>query len=270
MKAHRFPLAVSLFCLTLILGKADSPAQAPPEVREFRSQSGSRLKAMIIGMDPSGKALLQPYTAKAVPLNSLSEEDQAYINAWKERKAKEQSWIEEGEMASFYADPGVSLLRGNLRKLQDGNWQPYETANPVGLHYVAYYFSKEHLDDQFILEMSETYEKLRKRSDLFEIVYITLGTSDQAVKDYVKEKEFAFPVLDPSSIGVVNESVVGGLFKGSYPQMVVIDRKAAVQVDSFRGKDETPQLMDTLEQLEKLVIKATRDQKRQTNSASNP
>lgn len=256
-----FPFLAIPLAATLLFG-GPALAQSPPEVREFKSQSGSRLKAMILGIDDSGRVLLQPYSAKAVPLTSLSAEDQAFVEAWKQRKADEAQWIDEGERASYYRDPGVSLLNGTLRTLDGSAWKPYEPADPSNLRYVAYYFSREHPDDEFLDAVSEAYEKLRKKSELFEVVYITLGTSDQDVKDYAKSKEFAFPVFDPSSIGLINKSVVGGLFRGRYPQMVVVDRNAAVQVDSFRGKDETPQLLDTLEQFEEMVTKATREQKR--------
>lgn len=256
MKLRSHCLILSFLLASFTIGQA----QENPKVREFRSKSGAKLKAMIVGFDESGKVLLQRYAPNAVPLSSLNEEDQAFIKQWKERESLAAEWVREGELATYYQDPGVSLLNGTLRTLkEDGTWEPYQPKNPKNLQLVAYYFSKEHPDDKFIEELSDSYEKMRKRSDVVEVVYITLGTSDKAVKDYAKEKEFAFPVLDPASIGKVNSSVVGGLFKGAYPQMVVLDRKAAVKVDSFRGKDETPQLIDTLEQLEKMVRRASRE-----------
>lgn len=252
------PFQWFLFPLIAVALATPSPAEEEPEVREFRSKSGSRLKAIIVGVDPSGKVLLQRYAPTAVPLNSLSEEDQAFVEAWKERQAKEQKWIQNGELDEHYADPGISLLKGTLRTLENGNWKPYEPENVENLQLVAYYFSKEHPDDGFIHDLSRSYEKMRRRTDAVEVVYITLGTSDQAVRDYVKEKKLAFPVLDPASIGLINNSVVASLYKGAYPQMVVLDRSAAVKADSFRGNGETPKLGDTLDQLEDLVREAGR------------
>ncbi len=243
--------------LAALILATPSPAQETnPDVREFRSKSGSRLKAMIVGMDPSGKVLLQPYAPKAIPLASLSEEDQEYVRAWQKKHALTQEWVRQGERAEQYKDPGITLLKDTLRTLEGETWKPYEPRNVKNLQYVAYYFTKEHPDDEFIHDLSDSYEKMRNRSEVVEVVYITLGTSDQAVKNYVKEKEFAFPVLESASIGLVNSSIVGQLFKGAYPQLVVVDRKGNVQANSFRGKNETPQLIDTLEQLEKMVRRA--------------
>lgn len=258
MKRCPHPLVwiLPLLCLGLPLtGFAQSET---PEVREFRAKSGSRLKAMIVGMDPSGKVLLQRYAPNAVPLNSLSEEDQAYIKEWQERHEKEKAWIREGARSETYKDLGLSILKDTLRTLDGDKWKVYEPKNPNNIQMVAYYFNKEHPEDGFVDDLSKSYEKMRERSDVVEVVYITLGTSDQAVRDYVKAKEFVFPVLNPASIGLVNNSIVANLFKGQYPQLVVVDRKGKTLIDSFRGKNEEPQLLDTLEQLEKMVRKAAR------------
>jgi hypothetical protein len=62
-------------------------------------------------------------------------------------------------------------------------------------------------------------------------------------------------------MGLLRRDVVQTLFKGTYPQLVVIDRKANVLADSNRGKDERSQYVETLEMMEKLVRTALREEK---------
>ncbi|MFT5407096.1 MAG: hypothetical protein ACI9DF_005968 [Verrucomicrobiales bacterium] len=236
-------------------------AQEAPEVREFKSKSGSKLKAMIIGMDDTGKALLQPYKPNAVPMNSLSKEDQVYIKEWKERQAKEKEWVRQGWLNEQYQDPGITILKDSMRTLEKDKWKPYEPQNIENLKIIAYYFTKEAREDKFISQVSETYKKLRKRTDVMEVVYVTLGASDKAVRDYVRSKELEFPVLDPSMMGLLRRDVVQSLFKGTYPQLVVIDRKANLLADSAPKKDERSKSTETLETFEKLVRAAMRDEK---------
>ena len=250
---HIWPRLFTLIALT-------SPclAQVSPEVREFRSKAGSRLKAMIVGVDDVGRVLLQRYAPTAVPLESLSEEDRAYVRAWQERQEKEQAWIREGRLNEQYQDPGLAILKDTLRTLEDDKWKPYAPENVDNLQLIAYYFTQEHPDDRFINLLSDAYVKLRRRTDVIEVVYVTLGNSEKAVRDYVKSKEFRFPVLDPAATGLLRTDVVGTLFKGSYPQLVVVDRKATVKADSSRGQDDPSQLTETLEQMKKLARAAAR------------
>lgn len=240
--------------------------ESPEDVREFRSKSGTRMKAMVVGIDPSGKVLLQRYAPSAVSLKSLSPEDQAYVREWQERHAKEQEFIRDGWLNERYRDPGITILKGTMRTLEDGKWKPYEPANVENLRYVAYYFTKEWEEDRFIKSVSDTYKKLRKRYDTVEVVYLTLGKSDEAVRNYIEEKDVEFPVLDPSASGLLRTDAVGALFKGTYPQLVVVDRQANVKADSFVGKNEASTFSETLEAFEKLARDAAREQKATTEN----
>lgn len=258
MKARWISL-ITLFATVLTSSGDEDPN---PSVHEFRSKSGSKMKAIVLGTDASGKVLLQPYAPKAVPLESLRPEDQEFAKAEQERLTKEAEFIRQGWLDFNYADPGINVLKDAMRLLsKDGNWVPYEPADVRKLQYVAYYFTKEADDDKFLSQLSDSYKKMRKRSPHVEVVYISLGDSDKAVREYVKSTKFEFPVYDPSLKGLLKQSSVSSAFKGTYPQLVVMDRLAQVKADSFKGRDERSDRRGALDTLEKLVRDATREEK---------
>jgi hypothetical protein len=253
---------ISLITLSATVLIATGDERSPAKVHEFRSKSGSKMKAIVLGTDDSGKVLLQPYAPKAVPLESLHPDDQAFAKAEQERLAKEAEFIRQGWLDLHYADQGISTLKDSLRLLsKDGEWVPYEPEDVEKLRYVAYYFNKEHEEDKFIAELSDAYRKMRKRSPHVEVVYVSIGNSDKAVRDYVKSKKFEFPVYDPRLRGLLNQSPIISTFKSVYPQLVVVDRQAQVKADSFKGRNEKSDHRGALETLEKLVREASRAEK---------
>ena len=253
---------ISLITLSTTILFSSGDEKPAPKVHEFRSKSGSKMKAMVLGTDETGKVLLQPYAPRAVPLESLHPDDQEFAKSEQERLAKEAEFIRKGWLDFHYADPGISTLKDSLRLLsKDGEWVPYEPEDVEKLRYVAYYFNKEHDEDKFISELSDAYRKMRKRSPHIEVVYVSIGNSDQAVRDYVKLKKFEFPVYDPRLRGLLNQSPIITTFKSVYPQLVVVDRLAQVKADSFKGRNEKSDYRGALETLEKLVRDATREEK---------
>ena len=262
MKARWITL-ITLSILSLLSRGEEPPT---PTVHEFRSKSGTKMKAMVLGTDASGKLLLQPYAPKAVPLESLRPEDQAFAKAEQARLAKEAEFIRQGWLNFNYADPGINIMKDSLRLLsKEGKWVPYEPEDVQKLRYVAYYFNKEHDKDKFISELSDAYKKMRKRSPHVEVVYVSIGDSDKAVREYVKAKKFEFPVYDPSLGGLLSQSAAMASFKNVYPQLVVMDRLAHVKADSFKGRNEDPDHRGALEILEKLVREASREEKAKSN-----
>ncbi|MEN9023061.1 MAG: thioredoxin-like domain-containing protein [Verrucomicrobiales bacterium] len=258
MKA-RWISVITVFATIFISSGDEKPK---PSVHEFRSKSGSKMKAIVLGTDDSGKVLLQPYGPRAVPLESLHPDDQEFAKAEQERLTKEAEFIRQGWLDFHYADPGISVLKDSLRLLnKDGDWVPYEPEDVQKLQYVAYYFTKEHDEDKFIGELSNAYRKMRKRSPHVEVVYISLGDSDKAVRDYVKLKKIEFPVYDPSLKGLLNQSAIITAFKGVYPQLVVVDRLALVKADSFKGRNEKSDHRGALDTLEKLIRDVIREEK---------
>ena len=80
MKA-RWISVITVFATILISSGDEKPK---PSVHEFRSKSGSKMKAIVLGTDDSGKVLLQPYGPRAVPLESLHPDDQEFAKAEQE------------------------------------------------------------------------------------------------------------------------------------------------------------------------------------------
>lgn len=228
-------------------------------VHEFRSKSGTTMKATVLGLDEDGKVLLQPHTPRAVAMESLRPEDQEFVKAEQERLTKEAEFIRQGWLDLNYADPGISILKDSMRLLgKDGKWEPYEPKDVTQLEYVAYYFNKEFPEDRFIEQLSSAYKKLRKRSPHVEVVYISIGDSDKAVRDYVESKKFEFPVYDPSLKGLLRTSPIMSHFKNVYPQLIVVDRQGQLKANSFKGANERSDARGTLDTLEKLARETAR------------
>ncbi len=256
-------LALSVILLPWFQVTAQEEAKTPENVHEFQSKKGTKLRALVIGVDDDGNALLQRYSPTKVPLKSLSDEDQAFLNQWKIDHAKEVAWVKDARLTELYKDPGIRAIKGNLRFLDDDEWVVHEPKDPNDLQFVVYYFSQEPEQDGVIGGLSDLYKKLSKRSNHVECVYMSLGSGDKKVKDYVAREGFEFPVMVPSqSITVMRtDPIVSSLFKGTYPQLVVVDRRGQVIADSFRTKEDNGHFSDALNTLEKKVREFQRSKK---------
>ena len=169
MRTLTFSIAATLVASLLATLPAD--AQSPPEIREFKSQSGSRLKAMILGIDDAGRVLLQPYSAKAVPLSSLSEEDQTFIKAWQNLdkfngKAKLSSWLH--RIAS-------NLVIDKLRQKHKWNEEPLNDQD----------WSEQQIwqDQHELLDLDKALLGLSDRSRAVVILYEYLGYKHQEIAE---------------------------------------------------------------------------------------
>ncbi len=258
---------LTLFLLALSIALPGSFAQdeTPPEVQEWRSKKGSKLKAMILDVDEGGTITFQTYKPTKVPLKALREEDQAAVRAWQKRQAQEKEWIRQGYLTEVYKDPAMSILKESLRKVEKGKLVPYEPKNAENLQVIAFYFNKEFPDDQFINVLSDAYRKLHRRTDTFEVVYVTLGNSEKDVISYIEQKKVEFPVLDPVVANAIRRHTVGQRFKGTYPQLVVVNRMADLLADSNKDNENKSQFQDALEGMEDAVKKAMREQKNPTS-----
>ena len=256
------PRCLSILLMMGLLGTSiaeETPASAP-ERRDFRSKSGKKLTASIAGFDADGKVLLQPSEPRAVPLTSLHADDQAYIKEWQELKEKEAEFIREGWLNYHYTDPAIKILKGNMRLLgKDDQWEPYSPTDITQVKYIGYYFSNEFPEDSFIKQVSDSYRRLKKRSPHIEVVYISYGETNKALKEYIKDKKLEMPILDLTARSQLRSDMVGSLFKRVVPQFVVVDRQGQVKADSHKGKDERADLKGTLDTLEKLAKEAVRE-----------
>ena len=222
---------------------------------------------LVVGVDDDGNALLQRYRPTKVPLKSLSDEDQAFLKQWKHDHAKEMAWIKDARLTEQYRDPGIRDLKGSLVFLDDGEWVPYEPESPEDLQFVVYYFSQEPDPgtDGVIQGVSDLYKKLQKRSNHVEIVYFTLGSPDKKVKAYAAAEKFEFPVMLPNLAHLARRAdpIASSLFKGTYPQLVVVDRKGQMIADSFQSKEKNGNYAEALNTLEKRLREFQRGKKAQ-------
>lgn len=243
-------------------------AQDRDDVREWRSR-GKTLEAMILGVE-GNNVILQPYSPVKVPLGSLSEADQAFAKAWKERHQKEQELLAKARLAEIYSAEGIKPLQGNLTKLdltdRVAKMEKYEIEKPENLRVIGYYFSNASApNDRYLPQVNETYGRLRKRTDVFEIIYVSMDDSDKALEASVKGNGVAFPVFD--FVLGRRTPFFGTIFKRVVPQLVIVDTSGKVLADSFSDQNSPPNFVETLKVLEREVRAARREVEGEADSA---
>lgn len=235
-------------------------AQDPGDVREWRSR-GKSVEAMILGVE-GNQVILQPYSPVKVPLESLSESDQAFAKAWQERHQKDQELLAQARLAEIYSAEAIKPLQGNLTKLDRSErvaeLEKYEIEKPENLRVIGYYFSNAGApNDRYLPEVNKTYTRLRKRTNVFEIIYVSVDDSEKALEASIKGNGVEFPVFD----FVLGRRIpfFGTIYKGMIPQLVIVDKDGKVLADSLVAKDSPPNFAEALKVLEKQVRIARRE-----------
>ncbi len=244
-----------------LTGGMAATAVEPSEADDYRlwkDTRGKAVKAKIVGVEDGKVILAPPVKNLEVPLSSLSPEDRALAEAWAKRASEDRSLLDNARLDQIFNTPILKALRGSLYKFADGKLEPYAIEQPEELKWVAVYYTQSH-DDQFVASLSKSYERLRRRTPAFEMVMISFDATEAAMLKYMKDEGVTFPVIDlvlgkrgvsPEIQQAFNQKIV--------PQLTIFDTAGQVLATSYKSDEDRTQILDTLDELEKLLRSARR------------
>ncbi|HUF61568.1 MAG TPA: hypothetical protein VMN36_05785 [Verrucomicrobiales bacterium] len=254
------PVALIVFLLGLAGGTVVRAADLSEtdDYRFWKDTRGKSVKAKIVGVEDGKVILTPPVKNLEVPLSSLSPEDRALAEAWAKRASEDRNLLDNARLDQIFNTPVLKALRGSLHKVVDGKLEPYTIEQPAELKWVAVYYTQSH-DDQYVTSLSKAYERLRRRSVAFEMVMLSFDANEAAMLKYMDDREVTFPVIDLVLAKRRVSPEIQQAFNGKIvPQLTIFDTAGQVLATSYKSDEDRVQILDTLDELEKLLRSARR------------